>query len=68
MKYSYADAKKQFAAAKAWSDKNPARNVPVGQAAIPGTAAYKGLQDLFRQMDAQDQGSEKGNTRSLRKK
>ena len=52
-KYSYADAKKQFAAAKAWSDKNPARNVPVGQSAIPGTAAYKGLQDLFKKIDAE---------------
>tara|TARA_R110002020_G_scaffold216926_5_gene424746 strand:- start:839 stop:1579 length:741 start_codon:yes stop_codon:yes gene_type:complete len=51
-KYLYDEAREEFALAKAHSDKNPSRNVKVGQSAIPGTAAHKGLQDLFKKMDA----------------
>ena len=50
-KYMHAEAKAEFALAKAHADKNPARNVKVGQTAIPGTAAHKGLQDIFKKLD-----------------
>lgn len=54
-KYMHADARKQFAAAKAHSDKNPARDVKVGKSATPGTAAHAALQDLFKKADAEDE-------------
>jgi len=67
-KYVYDAGKAEFASAKAHADKNPARNVKVGQAAIPGTAAHQGLQDLFKRMDAYDKDQEQGNTKRLVKK
>jgi hypothetical protein len=56
-KYMYDETKAEFALAKAHADKNPARNVKVGQSAIPGTAAHKGLQDLFKKLDAEKEKS-----------
>jgi hypothetical protein len=50
-KYMYDETKAEFKLARAHADKNPARNVKVGQTAIPGTAAHKGLQDIFKKLD-----------------
>ena len=51
-KYIYDDAKAEFT--QNIDSREDARNVKVGQAAIPGTAANKALQNLFQKMDAQD--------------
>jgi hypothetical protein len=51
-KYLHAEARQQFAANKA--SRRPAQNVKPGQSSIPGTAANKALQKLFKQIDAQD--------------
>ena len=64
-KYVYDETKAEFAKVKAWSEKNPARNVKVGRSATPGTPEYEYLQDLFAKMDALKSAGEKGNTKRL---
>jgi len=51
-KYMHAEARQEFAANK--TSRKPAQNVKPGQSSIPGTAANKALQKLFKQIDAQD--------------
>mgnify|MGYP003135692228 CR=1 FL=1 len=51
-KYMHAEARQAFMANKA--SRTPATDVKPGQASIPGTAANKALQKLFKQIDAED--------------
>ncbi len=51
-KYMYEEAKGKFS--KNIASRQPAQNVKPGQSSIPGTAANKALQKLFKQIDAQD--------------
>ena len=51
-KYLYDETKIEFAQAKAWADKNPARNVKVGRSATPGTPEYDYLQKFFKKAAA----------------
>ncbi len=51
-KYMYEEAKGEFT--KNIASRQPATDVKPGQASIPGTAANKALQKLFKQIDAED--------------